>query len=368
MKAKEFIDNSETKERFSEMFRKFLPLAMHHIKIDRLPRMVFQGNINDDQQPTFGSYVRDENTLYVVLSNRHPVDILRTVAHELQHYKQDTEHKLNRNSGATGSPEENEAHAVAGMVMRHFNKRYPEYLNARPVISESTGDTLTGPGEQLTPFRGSTIADVKTEDLSWSNLDQGLSVDDKIFIFEEYYTRGNLTESTDKEKKDYFVSLFDLSDIPVKGKKYIVVPLSLVSNRIVNLDTPSHMEFLGKSKDGLVFSDSLEQKTYPSKVMRNLSIFNTFTFSTSTAYNKFRSNILLKFDAQLLNITSSDRDVSENFADGKNPQDKGDSARYGIKKGISIAQLKNIRSSDSASARKKQLAHWQINMRKGREK
>jgi len=60
--------------------------------------------------------------------------------------------------------------------------------------------------------------------------------------------------------------------------------------------------------------------------------------------------------------------VGENFADGKNPQDKGDSARHGIKKGTSIAQLKKIRSSDSASARKKQLAHWQINMRQGKEK
>ncbi len=59
--------------------------------------------------------------------------------------------------------------------------------------------------------------------------------------------------------------------------------------------------------------------------------------------------------------------VDENFADGKNPQDKGDSARHGIKKGSSIADLKKIRSSDSASARKKQLAHWQINMRQGKK-
>ena len=62
------------------------------------------------------------------------------------------------------------------------------------------------------------------------------------------------------------------------------------------------------------------------------------------------------------------RKVGENFADGKNPQDKGDSGRHGIKKGITIAQLKKIRSSDSASPRKKQLAHWQINMRQGRSK
>jgi predicted chitinase len=60
--------------------------------------------------------------------------------------------------------------------------------------------------------------------------------------------------------------------------------------------------------------------------------------------------------------------LAENFADGKNPQDKGDSKRHGIPKKASISALKKIRSSDTASPRKKQLAHWQINMKQGRQK
>lgn len=60
--------------------------------------------------------------------------------------------------------------------------------------------------------------------------------------------------------------------------------------------------------------------------------------------------------------------IKENFADGRNPQDKGDSARHGIPKKASISQLEKIRSSKSSSPRKKQLAHWQINMRRGRKK
>ncbi len=56
--------------------------------------------------------------------------------------------------------------------------------------------------------------------------------------------------------------------------------------------------------------------------------------------------------------------LDENFADGRNPQDKGDMARHGLK-GKSIEQLKKVRSSDKASSRKKQLAHWYINMHKG---
>ena len=53
--------------------------------------------------------------------------------------------------------------------------------------------------------------------------------------------------------------------------------------------------------------------------------------------------------------------ITENFMDGKNPQDKGDVARHGLK-GMSKAELKKVRSSDTASPRKKQLAHFMLNM------
>jgi len=62
-----------------------------------------------------------------------------------------------------------------------------------------------------------------------------------------------------------------------------------------------------------------------------------------------------------------DQGVAENFADGKNPQDKGDSRRHGIPKKSSLSSLDKIVHSKSASPRKKQLAHWQANMRRGRK-
>jgi hypothetical protein len=137
MRATEFLAESNTHQKFTEIFSKFLPLAMEIIGLDHLPKIVFEQSIGDEDQPTFGKYVNDEKTLYVALANRHPNDILRTVAHELTHYRQDTEHQLEPDSGATGSPIENEANAVAGIVMRNFNKRYPEYLRVKPIIAES---------------------------------------------------------------------------------------------------------------------------------------------------------------------------------------------------------------------------------------
>ena len=138
MKAKEFITEATVpmhhhKKNFLDMFQKFLPIAMKYIGITHLPTIKFEAHIHDDIQPTFGKYENGEHVLYVALLDRHPNDILRTLAHELVHYKQDTEHKLVPDSGRTGSPEENQAHAIAGIVMRHFNKEHPEYLSSKPI-------------------------------------------------------------------------------------------------------------------------------------------------------------------------------------------------------------------------------------------
>jgi hypothetical protein len=57
--------------------------------------------------------------------------------------------------------------------------------------------------------------------------------------------------------------------------------------------------------------------------------------------------------------------VGENFADGRHPEDKGDSKRMGIPKHSSLTQLDKL---GHGSGRKAQLARWQANMRRGRAK
>lgn len=134
MRAHQFIvEGTEENATVVEMFKKFLPLAMEILKLDSLPKMEFVTKVDDTEQPTFGLYSNGDRVLKVALTNRHPNDILRTVAHELTHYKQDVNNELNNDSGDTGSNEENEANATAGIIMRHFNKRYPEYLRSKPL-------------------------------------------------------------------------------------------------------------------------------------------------------------------------------------------------------------------------------------------
>lgn len=57
--------------------------------------------------------------------------------------------------------------------------------------------------------------------------------------------------------------------------------------------------------------------------------------------------------------------VAENFADGRNPQDKGDSKRHGVPTKASVSTLRKVAKQ---GGRKGQLAHWLANMKAGRNK
>jgi len=57
--------------------------------------------------------------------------------------------------------------------------------------------------------------------------------------------------------------------------------------------------------------------------------------------------------------------MAENFADGRHPEDKGDSKRHGINTKASVSSL---RKTAKQGGRKGQLAHWLANMKAGRAK
>jgi len=74
---------------------------------------------------SFGGYVPHSETLEVVTYNRNLADILRTIAHELVHHKQNLSGMLDSSSGEDGSKHENQANAIAGVLMRVYGKDNP---------------------------------------------------------------------------------------------------------------------------------------------------------------------------------------------------------------------------------------------------
>jgi len=57
--------------------------------------------------------------------------------------------------------------------------------------------------------------------------------------------------------------------------------------------------------------------------------------------------------------------MSENFIDGRNPEDKGDSKRHGVPTKASVSKLRKVAKQ---GGRKGQLAHWMANMKAGKAK
>jgi Zn-dependent peptidase ImmA (M78 family) len=104
----------------------FLKFALEELQINEHPRIDVVDQVPGADGLTFGRYDPDTRTIYLVSKGRHPKDVFRTLAHELVHYKQDIQDQLGPESGATGSKEENEANATAGVIMRNYSEENPE--------------------------------------------------------------------------------------------------------------------------------------------------------------------------------------------------------------------------------------------------
>ena len=114
------------------MMSHLLQLCQQELELDELPPI----NLIDDapaiksgNKNSFGEF--DGTTVHVVTTDRHPLDVMRTLAHELSHWKQRLEGQ--EMDGEDGSDTENQANALAGVIMRRFGEKYPEYfINSLP--------------------------------------------------------------------------------------------------------------------------------------------------------------------------------------------------------------------------------------------
>ena len=139
--------NQHSKERFFDLFKKvnyinesklspekkmkilndFVNFVGNKLDImDNLPNIKIS---NDDfaakKMKSFGKYTPDLKEIVVVMVNRNLADVLRTLAHEIVHHKQNLENKLDVNSNDDGSDIENEANALAAVFMRVYGKNNP---------------------------------------------------------------------------------------------------------------------------------------------------------------------------------------------------------------------------------------------------
>lgn len=104
------------------MLDNFFKMCREELQLDELPPIEFVSDEPTVEGSSFGVFT--DGGLKVVTMNRHPMDVMRTLAHELTHWKQRLAGQ--EMDGADGSDTENQANATAGVIMRRFGKAYPE--------------------------------------------------------------------------------------------------------------------------------------------------------------------------------------------------------------------------------------------------
>ena len=137
---------SESKQ---QSIQNFVEYATKRLKLAETPKITLVGGREFAEVKTsLGGYNPDDKSIYVATEGRLTADILRTLAHEMVHRKQD-EMGLVKNieaDGADGSPIENQAHAVAGILMREYGR-----IN-KQIYNENINETIKKVGDKYVVY------------------------------------------------------------------------------------------------------------------------------------------------------------------------------------------------------------------------
>jgi hypothetical protein len=135
MKVKELLNEGLNKKATFSILHDFVRFAAEHLELTSLPKFDFVFDSKQSvENKSFGGYRPGAEHITITVKNRHVMDVCRTLAHELVHFKQDLNDELaDDDAGSTGSPQENDANAEAAVIMRNWGKQHPDYFNKESV-------------------------------------------------------------------------------------------------------------------------------------------------------------------------------------------------------------------------------------------
>ena len=135
MRVNEILNEGLQKKDTYKILKDFVGFAARHLDLDKLPKFDFVFDSKESiERKSFGGYMPGAQHITITVKNRHIMDVCRTLAHELVHFKQDLDNQLDDDeAGSTGSPQENEANAEAAVIMRNWGKQHPDYFDKESV-------------------------------------------------------------------------------------------------------------------------------------------------------------------------------------------------------------------------------------------
>ena len=118
-----------------------------------------------------------------------------------------------------------------------------------------------------------------------------------------------------------------------------------------------------EEKKKIIIRNLLNQHHYTKAIMYDDAIPNLESFVELK--QEYPDTKFYAWHVSLEGEASEYHRTNENFADGRNPQDKGDSKRYNVPTKASVSTLRKVAKQ---GGRKGQLAHWMANMKAGKQK
>ena len=122
---KKFL-NEAWEDAKASVVNEFVNYCMEYLSVDRPKLKLINSKDYAYENRSLGGYSPSEKKIMVVVHNRNMADILRTVAHEMVHHMQNLDKRLTPTSGEDGSPDENEANSLAGVIVRKFGRDNPQ--------------------------------------------------------------------------------------------------------------------------------------------------------------------------------------------------------------------------------------------------
>lgn len=160
LSANSINENIKHKE-FIPMLNSFAEFAANHLELQSPPKIYLR---KDSEGTSFGGYYPNSKEIHISTKNRHPMDVFRTLAHELVHHKQNEEGRITDPSkeGSDGSEIENEANSIAGIIMRRFGKANPKNFKLAGLVeSNKPKDREEGTNSLVTIYSKGTPGQVK---------------------------------------------------------------------------------------------------------------------------------------------------------------------------------------------------------------
>jgi hypothetical protein len=109
----------------------FIEFAAKKLKIDELPDIEISDDKAEAKKMRSLGYMMRSGKIWVYFGERFLPDVLRTLGHELVHWRQHEEDRLGEDAGKDGSEEENEANSKAAVMMREYGRDNPKIFEGR---------------------------------------------------------------------------------------------------------------------------------------------------------------------------------------------------------------------------------------------